>query len=62
MELIAQYIDDLRRGTVIPGGNLDTALTAGCMDYLAVADVDGYMVYLAAAARIEYQIARTHVA
>ena len=32
------------------------------MDYLAVADVDGYMVYLAAAACVEYQIARTHVA
>ncbi len=32
------------------------------MDYLAVADVDGYMVYLSAAARVEYQIAGTHVA
>ena len=30
MELIAQYIDDLRRGTVIPGGNLDTIPCIRC--------------------------------
>ena len=46
MELIAQYIDDLRRGTVIPGGNLDTIPCIRCMAHAPAADIECYMVDL----------------
>ena len=56
MELIAQYIDDLRRGTVIPGGNLDTIPCIRCMAHAPAADIECYMVDRSTAVCVEDQI------
>lgn len=61
MELIAQYIDDLRRGTVIPGGNLDTIPCIRCMAHAPAADIECYMVDRSTAVCVEDQITRTHL-
>ena len=61
MELIAQYIDDLRRGTVIPGGNLDTIPCIRRMAHAPAADIECYMVDRSTAVCVEDQITRTHL-
>lgn len=59
--LIAQYVHDLSRASVIPGRYLDSCLGARSMAYLAVADVDSNVIDPTAAG-IKYEITRTHLA
>ena len=61
MKLIAQYVDDLRRGTIIPGGNLDTGPCIRRMAHASAANIECYMIDCSAAVCIEDQIARTHL-
>ena len=48
--------------TVIPGRDLDSASSARCVDDLSIADVHGNMVDPSAAASVEDQVARLHLA
>ena len=59
---VADYIHNLNRSRIIPSGNFDTGAGISRMNDLSVADIHGHVVYLTAAARVEYQVAGPHVA
>lgn len=62
LSVVAQHVADRNGRAVVPGGNLDSALLAGRVDDLAVADVHGNVVDRAAAVGVEDPIAGTHLA
>lgn len=59
---VSNYIHDAHRSSVVPGRDLDSASSARCVDDLSIADVHGNMVDPSAAASVENQVARLHLA